>query len=89
MTPWNSEKSLQAGCARQPSGLGSGATWFCRVLLGCFACVFLSPLVTAQDKNSSQTREPLAVFAGQPITKTSFHRPSRRNCGRCCSRYLG
>jgi protein-disulfide isomerase len=58
MTLWNYGKSMQAG---------SGAAWFGRVLLVCFACASLSPFVAAQDKNLSQTVEPLAVFAGQPI----------------------
>lgn len=67
MDPWKVERWLQVGFAKQQSGPGWGASWFCRVLLGCIACAFLSPFVTAQDKNSSQTPEPLAVFAGQPI----------------------
>jgi protein-disulfide isomerase len=67
MAPWGSERSPQVACAGQRFGFGSGAARFRRVLLGCLTCAFLSPLVAAQDKNSSQAPEPLAVFAGQPI----------------------
>jgi protein-disulfide isomerase len=67
MASGSSEKSLRRACTGQPSSLGSGAACFRRVLMGCFACAFLSPCLAAQDKNSPQTSEPLAVFAGQPI----------------------
>jgi protein-disulfide isomerase len=67
MTLSNYRKSMQAGLTRQPSGQGSGAACFRRVLLGCFACALLSPFIAAQDKNSSQAPQPYAIFAGQPI----------------------
>ncbi len=65
MTFLNSGKS-QADCA----GQGSGAALLRSTPSWCFACVFLSFFVVsvaAQDKSSSQTPAPLAIFAGQPI----------------------
>jgi protein-disulfide isomerase len=89
MTRWNYRKSIQAGCAKQASGPGSGAARLRRVLLGCFACTLLSPFIAAQDKNSSQTPEPLAVFAGQPIYENQLPQTEQAQLQRMLQQVFG
>jgi protein-disulfide isomerase len=69
MNSYSSEKLLQAPRATKFSRFGADARWLRRVLLGCFVGVLLPHCIAAQDKDSSQSAEPMAVLSGQPITQ--------------------